>query len=128
MPYEFVVRYEPRFGPLLLDGRKRQTIRRAFKHGDRSPDIGDVFVHTVEHSPTKLELIGRSALTTILPITFDVRRGSIQIGRDRLTWSDDRNRFAVDDGFTCPADMQQWFSTKYPNLQVFEGVLYEWEY
>jgi hypothetical protein len=58
MPYEFVVRYEPRFGPLLRDGRKRQTIRKAVKHGDRSPDIGDVFVHTVEHSPTKLELIG----------------------------------------------------------------------
>jgi hypothetical protein len=125
-PATHIVRYEPRFGPLLSDGRKQQTVRQ------RKPGVhvqlGDIFANAIEHSLTRLEPVGEVEIIRILPIQIDLKRMSIQLGKDRLTWSDDRERFARDDGFTCLADMAQWFKSKYPCLQVFDGFLYEWEF
>lgn len=120
------LKFEPRFGPLIQDGRKQHSIRR-YDTGERTPDIGDLAVCSIQSNRHQVQWIGNYFLDEVLPVQIDLQRMAINVAGYPLP-NDQREYFAVSDGFTCLADMQQWFRNKYPDLQIYEGVILGWNF
>lgn len=114
--------FQDRFVPLVADGRKRQTIRQR-KIGKPAPELGDVIWCVGANMSQSL---GKWAITEVLPITIDLVKGQVVLRDTYRLAGADLEHFAQLDGFTCAADMLQWFREQYAGLQVFEGDVIGW--
>lgn len=108
--------FQDRFAPLVADGRKRQTIRQR-KIGKPAPELGDV-----------IWCLGSSMRQDLgkWTITIDLVSGRVVLRDTYHLVGGDLENFAQLDGFTCAADMLQWFRAQYAGLQVFEGDVIGW--
>lgn len=122
--------FQPRFVPLLKDGRKQQTIRQRCRF-KVAPNVGDRIVCAAAKDVEGRNVIpgpsvGTWPVTEVLAVEFDLVYGGICLG-DRVFMSgEDLERLAQQDGFTCFEDMLQWFRGHYRDLQHFEGWLIGW--
>ena len=114
--------FQARFAPLVADGRKRQTIRQR-KIGKPAPELGDTIWCVGENMS---QTLGKWPITEVLPITIHLHGGRVVLNDIYPVEGDDLERFAQQDGFTCAADMLQWFREQYAGLELFEGDVIGW--
>ena len=114
--------FEPRFAPLIVDGRKRQTIRTFLGTGV-IPTPGD---HLQALEAPNFKPLGYFVIDEVLQCEINLGNMNIFLAGYPLP-SDELEKFAIADGFTCLADMKQWFNQRYPDLMTYEGYLVSWQ-
>lgn len=119
--------YEARFAEMVADGRKRQTIR-AYRKDGRDPKPGDMLHHyTGPYRPGERVKIGASVCTRVLPFEIEVPKehGVYWLLDGVVMIEDEIGEFAVDDGFTDPADMLRWMQAN--GGIAFNGLAIYWD-
>lgn len=121
----FLFNFTRDFAPLVESGAKRQTIRLERKDGRRpAPGFLACCYQGLRTSNSRL-LIERPVVR-VVDVEMIFLTGSIYIN-GRCLNKQERLQLAVDDGFTCVADLLAWFKSQY-GPDVFRGFLTEWEY
>jgi hypothetical protein len=124
-----VLLFYPRFVLPILDGRKRQTIRRDRKSHPIA--VGDRLslrrCAGMPYRSNQVEIRGPVTCSAVLPVRIEATwpQGSLRvwIGGMALPASD-LPRFARADGFTCVGDMLGYYRDA--DTTDFSGVLIEW--
>lgn len=121
---EIILAFQDRFAPLVMDGRKQQSIRQR-KPGKAAPELGDV-VWAVSDKVTSS--LGKWPVIELLGIEIYLPRGSVRINDTYVLDAPALETLAQQDGFTCWADMLQWFRTQYAGQDVFDGIVIGWRF
>ena len=107
--------FNSRFAPLVANGSKTQTVRKARKRPIRAGDT----VHLFQVQRTKKCLrLGEGRVSAVFPVS--IATGLVVDGDPVFL----PNIFARNDGFSCFADMREWFKVRYG--LPFNGVVICW--
>lgn len=127
-----VLMFLPRFHPLILSGRKRQTIRRERRRPVRPGDELSLRAWLDRPYRSKQRELAAARCEGVLPVSIHhlpTGRGpslAIWLGRDRLGPME-AEAFARDDGFESLADMaEHWRAKHRVDAGPFEGVVIQW--
>jgi hypothetical protein len=114
--------FKPRFARLVLDGTKRQTVRR---WPVRLPKIGEtISLREWIGKPyrSKQRLLRESVVTGFSRVEIDERDyGRLWLGNTLA----DINAFAVADGFSDAHEFLDWFDAQYG--LPFTGIVIHWQ-
>ena len=121
---EIILAFQDRFAPLVMDGRKQQTIRQS-KPGKAAPAPGDVVWALGSNASQSL---GKWPVVEVLQVEIALPSGSMRLGGRYELDDAGREAMAHEDGFTCWADMLQWFREQYAGLAVYDGYLIGWRF
>jgi hypothetical protein len=116
----FVCNFQDRFAGKVETGAKRQTIRAERKDG-RIPKVGEKIRHYTGMRTKNCRLLCDAVIVSVDQVVVDPR--GVWINGDFLL-GEDREAFAIADGFENWADMKAWFLNKHgPD---FWGLLIKW--
>lgn len=125
-----LINFQPRFEAPILDGTKRQTIRRRRKDEYR-PEVGSVLHLYVYARTSKMRLIARKNCEACHTIVVDftaprAERFLVNSFPLEQLWPHlDQETFARADGFKDLAEMREFFEHQY-GAGEFTGNLITW--
>lgn len=127
MATNHLLAFHPRFVPLIRDGRKRQTFREA-RGGRVKPDLGDTVACVEALQPTIG--IGAWVVDRVMDVRIDLKAGRMQIGEGELLEAEPNvlEALALQDGFTCWADMRSFLAQVYRSQAVINGWVVGWDF
>lgn len=119
------INFKRQFAPAILDGTKRQTIRKNRVDGKR-PQPGDTAALYTGLRTSNTQLLRAALVTRCRSVRIDCTgTGDLIVDGDRLT-AEDRATFALADGFTDWPSMLAFFKDQYA-VAEFDGFCVEWE-
>ena len=117
--------FQKRFASRILDGSKRQTIRRDHRRHARPGEM--LQLYTGMRSTSCRKIISDQLCISVEPIQIDfTAAGSvlrIEIGGVAV---DDIQGFVMADGFDSLADMGAFWTAAHGFSPIFRGVLIRW--
>lgn len=115
--------FQPRFVPMIQDGRKTQTIRRERKRPIKVGDELSLREWTGKPYRSKQREIGRAVVTNVDRISFIppwVWVNDVSLGPKK------EEALALADGFRDYNDMVCWFADNHGSKR-FDGVVIHWK-
>lgn len=125
-PRIWIRMFKPRFAPMVVDGRKRQTVRPRPTKRRYIPRVGDTIRMcrwAGKAYRSKQIVLSHGTITEVASVGIGLR-GSIAIAGRPLNIVQ-RAAFAQADGFLNHAEMIGWFREEHG--LPFRGVLIKWE-
>lgn len=116
-----VILFEPRFAPLILSGRKCQTIRPPRKRPIAEGDELSLRCWTGRPYWSPQRVLGGATCLETSPVR--VEEGGIVVNEKPLPVAE-LDGFAGQDGFGGFDDLRSWFQTTHQ--LPFDGVLFRW--
>lgn len=123
-----VIMFQDRFADKVRDGSKIHTIRlprkRPIKRGDKLSLrrwIGKAY-------RSKQEVLKECVCESALPLSLLQEDGKCYVVFGKDSWNlstQEINQLAIDDGFSGPAEMLQWFQDTHG--LPFHGTLIQWK-
>lgn len=114
--------FMPQFIEAVESGAKRQTIRRKWKDGTFPFQCGSRLIFYAYQRSRKCRKLWESVCIGVKPVQIE-RNGDLWVGGERLT-ADEKDDFAVADGFCNFLDLYEWFR-RHHSLP-FEGWVICW--
>lgn len=115
--------FNKRFLQPIVDGTKRQTIRKSRKRDARPGEELQLYVGM---RTRYCELIGRATCSSVDAIELDFRDGreGVILGGEIIL--DDLDTFARRDGFEDWRDLRQFWRHAHPGVLYFNGIIVQW--
>lgn len=117
----FVRMFKPQFASLVEQGQKLQTVRPTPKRRPAPGDTISLRAWTDKPYRSKQRILATGTIEQVSDI--EIYGDSIHLAGRRLT-NQQRELFAIADGFATFNDMAEWF--RHTHDLPFEGILIHW--
>ena len=119
--------FQKRFGPPILSGRKRHTIRAERAGRSRHARLGEAVQLYTGMRTKHCRLLGEPACTAVLPVRMNLRAGIVFANDGWIRLPIDLDLFAVADGFRDWDDLLAFWAEQHPGVTDFSGVMIQWK-